>query len=235
MSVLLAKERILKLIKAWDEKQIKSRSFPELLLQLSNDSQTIDERFKQHVKQHEQAANLAVQQEQEEQAAQSFTSYWNFSMIDDKEVLHAREKFMKAIQTFLQKFSRYPFGVMPKRIKREHEEYISLMEKLLTINSFLRSLGNFHANTIVESLSPSPIPVEDGDSQREEIDLFLDTGDLMPPEAPDVEVFFDPDSGVLTTKVVKGISKHYVLMPNILPTLPTFDSLNPVYDTLLPF
>nr|GEZ45215.1 hypothetical protein [Tanacetum cinerariifolium] len=35
--------------------------------------------------------------------------------------------------------------------------------------------------------------------------------------------------GVLTTKVVKGISKHYVLMPNILPTL------YPVFDPLLPF
>ncbi|GJU24014.1 hypothetical protein Tco_1162635 [Tanacetum coccineum] len=33
-----------------------------------------------------------------------------------------------------------------------------------------------------------------------------------------------PDTGVVTTKVVKGISEHYVLMPNILPTLPTFDS-----------
>ncbi|GJW53410.1 hypothetical protein Tco_0097495 [Tanacetum coccineum] len=33
----------------------------------------------------EQAANLAVQKEQEEQAAQSFTPYWNFPMIDDDE------------------------------------------------------------------------------------------------------------------------------------------------------
>nr|GFC38077.1 hypothetical protein [Tanacetum cinerariifolium] len=43
-----------------------------------------------------------------------------------------------------------------------------------------------------------------------------------PSELPDVEIFFDlkPDTGVLTTKVVKGIYKHYVLMPNILPTLP---------------
>ncbi|GJR24925.1 hypothetical protein Tco_0973452 [Tanacetum coccineum] len=31
----------------------------------------------------EQAANLAVQKEQEEQAAQSFTLYWNFPIIDD--------------------------------------------------------------------------------------------------------------------------------------------------------
>ncbi|GKB12206.1 hypothetical protein Tco_0846129, partial [Tanacetum coccineum] len=129
------------------------------------------------------------------------------------------------------------------------------------------------ANTIVESLSPPLIPVEDSDSRMEEIDLFLAFDDLKPPgienddydsegdihflkellsnnplpltenessnfdnhddpsfprpppKPPDVEVFFDfkPDTGVLTTKVVKGISEHYVLMPNILPTLPTLD------------
>nr|GEW85604.1 hypothetical protein [Tanacetum cinerariifolium] len=317
------------------------------------------------LKQREQAANLAVQKEQEEQVVQSFTPYWNFSMIDDEEVLQSREKFMKAIQTFLQKFSRYSFGVMPKvlliarerfseikhaftdkkyqpeeiqelmcklledeylenssnaitavlpteepeyslsmgyehlntilemesdkviessvknlvqipseyevtsddesecdvpvkdessqsfttfsnplfdcndefissddeslsnedyfnaesdlieslsnrdtlidsspkfdyleefsgelmptsiindeRIKREYEEYISLMEKLLTINSFPRPLENFHANMIIETLPTSPIPVEDSDSQREEIDIFTGTDDLIPP------------------------------------------------------
>nr|GEW23273.1 hypothetical protein [Tanacetum cinerariifolium] len=110
MEVLLAKERILKLIQTWDDKQTKLWSLPELLPQLLNDSQTIDEMLKQR----EQAANLAVQQEQEEQAPQSFTPYWNFSMIDDEEVLQSREKFMKVIHIFLQKFSRYSFGVMPK-------------------------------------------------------------------------------------------------------------------------
>nr|GEX77602.1 hypothetical protein [Tanacetum cinerariifolium] len=55
MGVLLAKERILKLIQAWDEKQIESWSFPELLLKLLNDSRTIDEMLKQR----ELAANLA--------------------------------------------------------------------------------------------------------------------------------------------------------------------------------
>nr|GEV48557.1 hypothetical protein [Tanacetum cinerariifolium] len=170
-----------------------------------------------------------------------------------------------------------------ERIKREHEEYISLMEKLLTINSFHRPLENFHANTIIETFPTSPIPVEDSDSLREEIDIFTDTDDLMPPsiesddydsegdihfleellsndaislpenessnfdhhddpsfprpppKPPDVEIFFELDSGVLTTNVVKGISEHYVLMPNILPTLPTFDPLYQVYDTLLLF
>nr|GFA36127.1 hypothetical protein [Tanacetum cinerariifolium] len=152
-----------------------------------------------------------------------------------------------------------------ERIKGEHKEYIRLMEKLLTINSFPRQLENFHANTIIETLLTSPIPIEDSDSLREEINTFTGTDDFMPPgiesedydsewdiyfleellsndsiplpenessdfdhhddlsfprpplEPPDVEVFFDfePDTGVLTTNVVKGISEHYVLMPNI--------------------
>ncbi|GKC75554.1 hypothetical protein Tco_1126328 [Tanacetum coccineum] len=141
------------------------------------------------------------------------------------------------------------------------------------------------ADTILESLSSFPIPVEDSDSHMEEIDLFLATDDSMPPgienddydsegdihflkellsndspplpenessnldhfydpssprpplEPPDVEVFFDfkPDTGVLTTKVVEGISEHYVLMPNILPTLPTLDpdlDFTPSHDSL---
>ncbi|GJS71461.1 hypothetical protein Tco_0704302 [Tanacetum coccineum] len=88
MRFLLAKERILKLIQDWDEKQIKPWSLPKLLLQLLNDSQTINESLKQREEKRiesEQEANLAVQEEQEEQAAQSFLLNWNFSMIDDDE------------------------------------------------------------------------------------------------------------------------------------------------------
>nr|GFA60315.1 hypothetical protein [Tanacetum cinerariifolium] len=160
------------------------------------------------------------------------------------------------------------------------EEEIRLVENLLYDNSSPRppeELNAEIADTIVESLSPSHIPVEDSDSQLEEIDLFFDTDDLMPPgsenddydlkgdihileellsndtppltenessnfdhhddssflrpppEPPDVEVFFKPDSDVLITNVVKGISEHYVFMPNFLSTLPTFDPLYLVY------
>ncbi|GKG56232.1 hypothetical protein Tco_0577307, partial [Tanacetum coccineum] len=37
------------------------------------------------------------------------------------------------------------------------------------------------ADTILESFSPFPIPVEDSNSLMEEIDLFLDLDDSMPP------------------------------------------------------
>ncbi|GKC48849.1 hypothetical protein Tco_1071594 [Tanacetum coccineum] len=61
-----------------------------------------------------------------------------------------------------------------------------------------------------------------------------------PPEKPpNDDVYFDiePDTGVLTTKVVDDISDNstrelYVHLPNVLPTHPT---LYPVFDTLLPF
>ncbi|GJZ64255.1 hypothetical protein Tco_0620676 [Tanacetum coccineum] len=61
-----------------------------------------------------------------------------------------------------------------------------------------------------------------------------------PPEKPpDDDVYFDiePDTGVLTTKVVDDISDNstrelYVHFPNVLPTHPT---LYPVFYTLLPF
>ncbi|GKC87940.1 hypothetical protein Tco_1148589 [Tanacetum coccineum] len=70
------------------------------------------------------------------------------------------------------------------------------------------------------------------------LDHFNDPSSPRPlPEPPNVEVFFDfePDTGVVTTKVVKGISEHYVLMPNILPTLPTLDpdsDFTPSHDSL---
>nr|GFA93832.1 hypothetical protein [Tanacetum cinerariifolium] len=156
------------------------------------------------------------------------------------------------------------------------EEEICLVENLSYDNSSPRppeELNAEIADTILESLFPSPILVEDSDSHMEEIDLFLAMDDLMPPgienydydsegdihfleellsndplpipknessnfdhhddlsyprphpKPSDVEFFFDfePDTGVLTTKVMKGISEHYVLMPNILPTLPSLD------------
>nr|GFA05532.1 reverse transcriptase domain-containing protein [Tanacetum cinerariifolium] len=66
-----------------------------------------------------------------------------------------------------------------ERIRREHAEYISLMERLITINPCPRPTVN--ANTIVESLPSSLIPVQDNDSQREEIDTVTNTDELLPP------------------------------------------------------
>nr|GFA32063.1 hypothetical protein [Tanacetum cinerariifolium] len=75
---------------------------------------------------------------------------------------------------------------IPSRIKEadfDLEEEIRLVENFSYDNLSPRPLKELNAeiaDMIVESLSLSPIPVEDSDSQMEEIDLILDTGDLMP-------------------------------------------------------
>ncbi|GKG26768.1 hypothetical protein Tco_0402471 [Tanacetum coccineum] len=85
-----------------------------------------------------------------------------------------------------------------------------------------------------ELLNNDPLPK----SESFNFDHFNDVSPSRPPpEPPDVEFCFDfePDTGVVTTKVVNGISEHYVLMPNILPTLPTFDpdlDFTPSHDSL---
>ncbi|GJT37758.1 hypothetical protein Tco_0937623 [Tanacetum coccineum] len=64
------------------------------------------------------------------------------------------------------------------------EEDIRLIEKLLYDNSSPQPPKEFNSknsNAIIESFSPSPIPVEDSDSLMEEIDLFLTPDDSMPP------------------------------------------------------
>ncbi|GJZ72146.1 hypothetical protein Tco_0635997 [Tanacetum coccineum] len=48
------------------------------------------------------------------------------------------------------------------------------------LEEFFEELNAEIADTIVESLSPPLIPVEDNDSHMEEIDLFLASDDLMP-------------------------------------------------------
>nr|GFB42912.1 hypothetical protein [Tanacetum cinerariifolium] len=65
-----------------------------------------------------------------------------------------------------------------ERIRREHAEYISRMEMLFTINPFPRPMEN--VNTIVETLPSSPIPVQDSDSQREDIDIVTGMDALLP-------------------------------------------------------
>ncbi|GJV29645.1 hypothetical protein Tco_1386093 [Tanacetum coccineum] len=67
-------------------------------------------------------------------------------------------------------------------------------------------------------------------------DRYYDPSPPRPPAKPpnDDGIHFDiePNTGILTAKVVDDISEHYVLMPSILPTHPT---RCPVIDTLLLF
>nr|GFB80064.1 hypothetical protein [Tanacetum cinerariifolium] len=67
------------------------------------------------------------------------------------------------------------------------EEEIRLIENLLYDNSFPRppkELNAEIADTIIESI-PLPIPVQDGNSQQEEIDIVTETDDVLPPSIED--------------------------------------------------
>ncbi|GKD78954.1 hypothetical protein Tco_1341575 [Tanacetum coccineum] len=142
------------------------------------------------------------------------------------------------IDSLLDEFAGELITIPPRIVNREHEEYISLLERLLYDNSSPRSPKDFHANpnTIIESLPTFPIPVEDSDSLREEIDIFPCPDDSIPPgiksddydsegddnstSLPEFESFHVdyPDSGDSTIDVVEEIP---VDVPNILPTHPT--------------
>nr|GEY91143.1 hypothetical protein [Tanacetum cinerariifolium]GEY94358.1 hypothetical protein [Tanacetum cinerariifolium] len=63
-------------------------------------------------------------------------------------------------------------------------EEIRLIESLLYGNSFPRppkELNAEIADTIIESIPLLPIPVQDGNSQQEEIDIVTETDDVLPP------------------------------------------------------
>nr|GEV84078.1 hypothetical protein [Tanacetum cinerariifolium] len=65
-----------------------------------------------------------------------------------------------------------------ERIRREHADYINRMEMLFIINPRPHPLVN--ANMNVESIPLLPIPVQDNDSQQEEIDIVINTDDVLP-------------------------------------------------------
>nr|GEW19310.1 3-oxoacyl-[acyl-carrier-protein] synthase 3 A, chloroplastic-like [Tanacetum cinerariifolium] len=92
--------------------------------------------------------------------------------------------------TFIDFSSKFYFSGELAHIKPEipksdfdFEEEIRLIENLLYDNSFPRPLEELNAeiaDTIIESIPLLPIPVQDGNSQQEEIDIGTETDDVMP-------------------------------------------------------
>nr|GFB15842.1 hypothetical protein [Tanacetum cinerariifolium] len=68
--------------------------------------------------------------------------------------------------------------VEEERIRREHADYINCTKMLFTINPRPRPTVN--TNTNVESIPSLPIPIQDNDSQWEEIDIITSTDDVLP-------------------------------------------------------
>nr|GFA94105.1 hypothetical protein [Tanacetum cinerariifolium] len=103
--------------------------------------------------------------------------------------------------TFIDFSSKFDFSgelahIKPKipKFKFYFEEEIRLIENLLYDNSFPRppeELNAEIANTIIESI-PLPIPVQEGNSQQEEIDIVTETDDVLPPS---IENFADDPEG----------------------------------------
>nr|GEZ76546.1 hypothetical protein [Tanacetum cinerariifolium] len=112
------------------------------------------------------------------------------------------------------------------RIRREHEEYISIMEKLLAINPFPRPLEKFHDNSIIETLPASLIPIEDKGEIYVLEELLVDDSipfpkneafdfdhhddpsfPRLPPEPQDIEFDFEPNSGEVISIVINNIDE----------------------------
>ncbi|GJW91965.1 hypothetical protein Tco_0169518 [Tanacetum coccineum] len=112
-------------------------------------------------------------------------SYLIESLLNRDTLIDSSPKFDYLLEEFSGELAHtdpIPPGVVDT--DSEPEEEIRLAENLSYNNSSPRlpKEHNFEiTDTIVESLSPPPIPVEDSDSLMEEIDLFLASDDSMPP------------------------------------------------------
>ncbi|GKE78440.1 hypothetical protein Tco_1544560, partial [Tanacetum coccineum] len=107
------------------------------------------------------------------------------SLLNRDTLIISSPKFDSLLEEFSGKLAH--IDLIPPKINEadfDPEEEIHLVEKLLYDNSSPRSPEEFNSknyDAIIESFSPSPIPVEDSDSLMEEIDLFLTPDDSMPP------------------------------------------------------
>nr|GFA88873.1 hypothetical protein [Tanacetum cinerariifolium] len=100
-------------------------------------------------------------------------------------------EFLLNRDTFIDFSSKIDFSGELAHIKPEipksdfdFEEEIRLIEILLYDNSFPRppeELNAEIADTIIESIPLLPIPVQDGNSEQEEIDIVTETDDVLPP------------------------------------------------------
>nr|GEU49034.1 hypothetical protein [Tanacetum cinerariifolium] len=266
MKVLLAKERIFKLIQAWDKKQNDLWNLPALLLQLLNDSQTIDVMFKQ---QPEEIPELMcklledVQNIREELAEYINSSSWNsptlfydndeeysiqykeyldkfpdavtpvlpteepeyslsmgyehLSIIPETESDEVKESSAKNLLPIPSEYevtsddesecdvpvkddSSPAFTTFSNPLFKDNDDFTSsddesLLDEDVSIEEFkfdyLKEFsGAFMPTSIADeerirrehTLPTSPIPIEDSDSQREEIDIFTGTDELLPPD-----------------------------------------------------
>nr|GEU87323.1 hypothetical protein [Tanacetum cinerariifolium] len=135
----------------------------------------------------------------------------------DPHYFNVESNFIESLlnrDTFIDFSSKFDFSgelahINPKIPKSnfDFEEEILLIENLLYDNSFPRlpeELNAEIADTIIESIPLLPIPVQDGNSQQEEIDIVTETDDVLPPSVEndddydplleEVDLFLSDDS-----------------------------------------
>nr|GEU60807.1 hypothetical protein [Tanacetum cinerariifolium] len=111
-------------------------------------------------------------------------SYLLESLLNRDSLMASSPKFDSLIEKFSGELAHT--DLIPPGINKANcdpEEDIHLVKRLLYNNSSHRPTKEFNSknsDAIIESFSPSPIPVEDSDSLIEEIDLFLTPDDSMP-------------------------------------------------------
>nr|GEU91025.1 hypothetical protein [Tanacetum cinerariifolium] len=91
----------------------------------------------------------------------------------------------------------------------DSEEEIHLIEKLFYDNSSPRPPKEFiseNSDAAIKSFSPSPIPVKDSDSLRDEIDLSLTLDDSMPPGIEDDD--YDSEGDILILEELLSNDSH---------------------------
>ncbi|GJU59161.1 hypothetical protein Tco_1236927 [Tanacetum coccineum] len=107
----------------------------------------------------------------------------DFSSSDDESF--SDEDFDSLLEEFFGKLAHIDLiSLGTNEVDFDPEEEIRLVEKLLYGNSAPRPPEEFNSensDVVIESFSPSPIPVEDSNSLIKEIDLFLTLDDSMPP------------------------------------------------------
>ncbi|GKC49356.1 hypothetical protein Tco_1072101, partial [Tanacetum coccineum] len=115
------------------------------------------------------------------------------------------------IDSLLNEFAGELIVIPPRIVNREHDENISLLETLLYDNSSPRPLKYFHANpnTIIESLPTFPIPVENSNSLREEIDIFPGPDDSIPPSIESDEYDSEGDDNSTSLPEFKSFHVNY--------------------------
>nr|GEZ46524.1 hypothetical protein [Tanacetum cinerariifolium] len=106
------------------------------------------------------------------------------SLLNQGSLIISSPKIDSLLEEFSDKLAH--IDLIPSGINEadfDPEEEIRLFEKSFYDNSSSRHSEEFNSenyDAIIESFSPSPIPVEDNDSLMEEINLFLTPDDSMP-------------------------------------------------------